>query len=158
MWMAFVILAFAAGVGGTMLTLWLTGDLWNSRSSYSPPSYGGSMNGATGTTGTNAYGGTTPAAPQPVPSGSYEGSAATPMSLQGTWGPNCPGSTNQAATFYADGTMQADGETGSWTLDGYNLTVRTPRETMDYRWEMLGNDSARVTRGSGNPRVVNRCS
>jgi hypothetical protein len=159
-WFLFIILAFAAGVGGTILVLWLTGDLWNSRSSaYSSPSFSSSTTtGTTGTTGTSSYGGTTPTAPAPpANSGLSGGSAPTPTSLVGTWGPNCPGSNNQAATFYSDGTMQADGDNGTWVLDGYTVTVRGPRETTILRWEMLGNDSAQVTREGGNSRVVNRC-
>ena len=157
-WFLLIILAFAAGVGGTILVLWLTGDLWNSHpSAYPPPNYGSSSGttGTTGTTGTSPYGTSSPQTPTNIrPS---EGAPPTVASLQGTWGPNCPASATQAATFYGDGTMQADGESGTWSLDGYNLTMRTSRGTDNYRWEMLGNDSAQVTRGTGTPRVVNRC-
>jgi len=51
MWALFIILAFAAGVGLTILTLWLTGDLWNERSSYASSSSYGSGSG------TNPYDG-----------------------------------------------------------------------------------------------------
>jgi hypothetical protein len=56
-WILFIILAFAAGVGSTILVLWLTGDLWDSRSSsYAAPNHGST--GPTGS-GTSPYGSST---------------------------------------------------------------------------------------------------
>lgn len=146
LWAMMTVIAFGAGVGLTLLVLWLNGSIGESRR--------GSADAPASTYNANPFGGTgaTPSPPAP----SY-GNVPTAASLQGTWGPRCPGSRDDAATFYADGTMEADGETGSWTLSGNDLTVTTPRQTMTLRWEMLGNNSANVTRSGGNSRVVNRC-
>lgn len=153
LWVFLIILAFAVGVGGTILTLWLTGDLWNSSSRYIPSSYSSSTAGGTGTTGATTY-----PTPPPPPS-TTSGYAPTADVLPGTWGPGCPGSTNQALTIYADGTAAMDGENGSWSLNGNYVTLNNGRETMTLYWEMVTNDSARVRRsGDSQTRTISRCS
>jgi hypothetical protein len=149
LWVFFVILAFALGVGGTILTLWLTGDLWSSGSRYAPGGYGGGT-----TSSSTPYGSSTPT---PPPS-SGSGYAPTEASLQGTWGENCPGSSSGAITFYGDGTALGDGERGTWSLNGNYVTLTSDRNTMTLYWEMLGNDTARARRsGDSRTRTVNRC-
>src|SRR5207237_7662735 len=115
-WVLFIILAFAAGVGGTILVLWLTGDLWNSRSSYYPPSSYGSSSGS----GTSSYGSSTTTPTAPSTSGSY---APTEMTIVGTWGENCPASRRGAITFYSDHTIAGDNGQRSWSLSGNYLTA-----------------------------------
>ena len=153
-WMAMVGLAFAAGVGVTLLFLWLNGPIGASREPASKRSPAGN---AAASSGLNAN--TSTVAPQvPSPPPVRTGTAPSAAVLEGTWGPECPGSTNESATFYGDGTMEAEGDTGSWSLNGYEVTLDGERETMILRWEMLGNDSARVSRDGGAPRIVNRCN
>ena len=151
LWVFFIILAFAVGVGGTILTLGLTGELWNSGSYRSPSSY--SSTSGSGTTGGSGF-----STPTPPPS-TGSGYAPTADVLPGSWGPGCPGSSNQALTLYADGTATMDGETGSWSLSGNYVTLNNGREVMTLYWEMVSNDSARVRRsGSSDTRTINRCS
>lgn len=156
LWPLFVFLAFALGVGGTILTLWLTGQLWNSQSSsYSSPGSGSaSSNGM----GASAPMPSTPA-PAPAPTTTpASGYPPTPDTLTGTWGPGCPGSTDDGITFYDDGTAMSDGENGTWTLDGSYVNLNNGRETLALYWEMVSNDSARVRRsGTSQTRMVYRC-
>jgi hypothetical protein len=153
LWVFLVILAFAVGVGGTILTLWLTGELWNSSARYTPSSYTSSM-----PTGTGSAGGTGYTAPTPPPS-TTGGYAPTADVLPGTWGPGCPGSNNQALTLYADGSASSDGENGTWSLNGNYVTLNNGREVMTLYWEMVSNDTARVRRsGDSQTRTVSRCS
>lgn len=148
MWVLFIILAFAAGVGGTILTLWLTGDLWNSRSSYYPPSSYGS--------GTSSYGSSTSTPTAPSASGGY---APTEVTIVGTWGENCPASRNGAITIYSDHTLVGDNGQGSWSLSGNYLTATTDRGTNSLYWEMISASQARVRRsGSSSSRLISRCS
>jgi hypothetical protein len=152
MWVFFLILAFAAGVGATILTLWLTGDLWNSRSSYYPPSSYGSSSGS----GTSSFGSSpstgTPAAP------STGGYAPTEMTIVGTWGEGCPASRAGAITFYSDHTIVGDNGQGSWSLTGYYVTATTDRGTNSLYWEMISGSQARVRRaGSSSSRLISRC-
>ena len=152
LWPLFAFLAFLAGVGGTILTLWLTGELWNSRSSsYSNPIYssGGTTNTATDTA----------MAPVPPPAPSPAFSAMpTSSTLTGTWGPSCPGSRSEAITFYADGTASGDGESGSWSVSGNYVSLNNGSRTMTVYWEMTGADSARVRQsGESDSRTVYRC-
>jgi hypothetical protein len=150
LWVFFIILAFAVGVGGTILTLWLTGDLWNSSARYTPSSYSGSTSGS-GTTGSGFT------APTPPPA-SGTGYPPTEASLAGTWGESCPGSRSGAITFYSDGTAIADDERGTWSLNGNYVTLTSERNTMTLYWEMLGNDTARARRsGASQTRTVSRC-
>jgi hypothetical protein len=152
LWVFFVILAFAVGVGGTILTLWLSGELWNSGSLHPPGSYGGS------TTSTSTPYGSSTGTPPPPPSTSASGYPPTEASLQGTWGENCPGSRTGALTFYGDGTAVGDNERGTWSLNGNYVTLTSDRNTMTLYWEMLGNDTARARRsGDSQTRTVNRC-
>ena len=151
LWVFFIILAFAVGVGGTILTLWLTGDLWNSGARYIPSSYTSSTPTGTGTTGGTGY-----ATPPPATGGGY---APTADVLPGTWGPACPGSNSQALTIYADGTAAMDGENGTWSLNGNDVTLNNGRENMTLYWEMVTNDTARVRRsGDSQTRTISRCS
>lgn len=160
LWPLFTFLAFATGVGGTILTLWLTGDLWNSSSSsYSSPSYSsGSSNGLGSGTPMSSAPVPVPA-PAPAPTTTpASGYPPTPATLPGTWGPGCPGSDNGGLVFYDDGTAMSDGESGTWTLDGNYVNLNNGRETLALHWEMLSNDSARVRRsGTSQTRIVNRC-
>jgi hypothetical protein len=152
LWVFFVILAFAVGVGGTILTLWLTGDLWNSSARYTPSSYNGSTSGS-GATGESGF-----STPTPPPSTSGAGYAPTEASLQGTWGPGCPNSQAEALTFYSDGTASTDNERGSWSLNGNYVTLISESNTMTLYWEMVSNDTARVRRtGDSQTRTVSRC-
>lgn len=155
LWAFFIILAFAVGVGGTILTLWLTGDLWNSRSGYSSPSsFSGSSDSGAGSLGSSP---STSGSPTP-PSTSGSGYAPTEASLAGTWGENCPGSRGGAITFYSDGTAVGDDERGTWSLNGNYVTLTSERNTMTLYWEMLNNDTARARRsGDSQTRTVNRC-
>ena len=149
MWALFIILAFAAGVGATILTLWLTGDLWNSRSSSYPPASYGSSSGS----GTSSFGSST------APSTTGRGYAPTEASIVGTWGERCPGSTTGAITFYSDHTVAGNNETGSWSLSGNYLTATTSRGTNTLYWEQLSETSARVrASGASATRLINRCS
>ena len=156
LWPLFTVLAFLVGVGGTILTLWLTGDLWNSRPSVSSSTFAGGSTGG----GLNPGPGMNPPAgvapPGPATTG---GTAPTPATLPGSWGPNCPDSADEALTFYPDGTASGDGENGTWSLDGNFVTLNNGRETLTLHWEMVGSDSARVRRaGDSQARIVNRCS
>lgn len=152
LWVFFIILAFAVGVGGTILTLWLTGELWNSGSRYSPSSYSGSTTSSTTPYGSSS---STPSPPPSAGSGSY---APTEASLAGTWGEGCPASRAGAITFYSDGTALGDGESGTWSLNGSYVTLTSDRNTMTLYWEMLNNDTARARRtGDSQTRTVNRC-
>ncbi len=149
-WAAMIVLAFGAGVGLTLLVLWLSGSLGDSRQRFdvtSPTSNYGS--------GPSSFGGS---GSTPAPPGTSDGSAPTVLSIAGTWGPNCPGSRTDAATFYGDGTMVADRDSGTWSLSGNDMTVQLGRETTMLRWEMLTNDSARLTRTGGRSRIVYRCT
>lgn len=151
MWVLFIILAFAAGVGGTILVLWMTGDLWNSRSSYSPSSTYSSGSGSFGSTPSTSSS-LTP------PSTSGGGNAPTEASIVGTWGENCPGSRNGTMTFYSDHMAEGDGQRGSWSLNGNYVTLTNEHETNTLYWEMVNNDTARARRASGGDmRTVNRC-
>jgi hypothetical protein len=153
--MAMVGLAFAAGVGVTLLFLWLNGPIGRSRE---PAEKNSSVSNTSGSSEVGVNIATPAIAPVPAPSPAQTGSAPTPASLEGTWGPECPGSRNESATFYGDGTMEADGDTGSWSLNGYEVTLNGERDTTVVRWEMLGSDSARVSRPGGASRIVNRCN
>ena len=149
MWVLFIILAFAAGVGGTILTLWLTGDLWNSRSSYYPPSSYGS--------GTSSYG-SAPSTNTPTAPSTSGGYAPTEATIVGTWGENCPASRGGAITFYSDHTIVGDNGQGSWSLSGNYLTATTARGTNSLYWEMVSASQARVRRaGSSSSRLISRC-
>ncbi len=153
LWIFLIILSFAAGVGGTILTLWLTGELWNSDSRSYPSSYGSSSSTGTGTTGTSPNG----SGSATVPSGGsfYPPSAST---LAGTWGEGCPGSRTDVVTFYPDGSASSDGEDGTWSLNGSYVTLNNGRQNMTLYWEMVGNDSARVRRsGDSRTRTIYRC-
>ena len=152
MWVLFIILAFAAGVGGTILVLWLTGDLWNSRSSYFPPSGYGSTSGS----GTSSYGSSTNTPTAPSTSGGY---APTEMTIVGTWGENCPASRRGAITFYSDHTIVGDNGQGSWSLSGNYVTATTDRGTNSLYWEMMSSSQARVRpSGRSSSRLISRCS
>ncbi|HTU12014.1 MAG TPA: hypothetical protein VMG08_14080 [Allosphingosinicella sp.] len=157
LWVFFLFVAFAAGAGGAILTLWLTGELWNSRSTVQPSSYGSPATG--GVTGADT--GMTPPAPSPAPAPAPAptgGAVPTADTLAGSWGPNCPGSNSDAITFYQDGTAESDGESGSWSLNGNYVTLNNGRQNMTLYWEMVGNDSARVRRsGDSRTETVNRC-
>ena len=154
MWVLFIILAFAAGVGLTILTLWLTGDLWNSRSSYYSPSSYGSNSGS----GTSTYGGSLDSNTTTSTS-TYGSSAPTEMNIVGTWGEYCPSSRSGAITFYSDHTMVGDNGQGTWSLSGNYLTATTDRGSNALYWEMVGNNQARVRRsGSSSTRLIGRCS
>lgn len=152
-WLFFVFLAFAVGVGGTILTLWLTGELWNSRSSsYYGPNYGSvSSNG----TGSGSAVSPTPAPPPPAMSSNMP----TPATLTGTWGTGCPGSGGDVIIFYDDGTAASDGENGTWQIDGNYVTLNNGSENLVLYWEMIGDGRARVRRsGASETRVLSRCS
>lgn len=150
-WALFIILAFAAGVGLTILTLWLTGDLWNSRSGYSPPSSYGSGSG------TSSYG--SPDTNTSTFASTSGGYAPTEASIVGTWGEGCPGSRAGAITFYSDHTVVGDNGQGSWSLSGNYLTANTDRGTNTLYWEMVSGSQARVRRsGSTATRFISRCS
>jgi len=153
-WPLFTFLAFLVGVGGTVLTLWLTGDLGGSSSSsssgsgYSSGSYGSDTNSTL-----PAYVPSTPSRP------TMSASPPSVATLTGTWGPGCPSSRNDAITFYADGTAMSDGESGSWSLDGSYVNLNNGRQNMSLYWEMTGNGSARVRRsGDSRVRTIYRCS
>ena len=149
-----VALGFAAGVGVTLLFLWLNGPIGASRA---PAPKETAATNVSGSAGANLNAATVaPAVPTPPPA--RTGTAPTPASLEGSWGPECPGSPNESATFYPDGTMEADGDTGSWSLNGYEVTLSGERDTTVLRWEMLDSDSARVSRPGGASRIVNRCN
>lgn len=156
LWPLFTVLAFLVGAGGTILTLWLTGDLWNSRTSTSSSTVAGSAQGG----GLNPATSMTPppaSVPSPGPA-TTGGTAPTPASLPGSWGPACPGSADEAITFYADGTASSDGESGTWSLDGNYVNLNNGRESLTLYWEMVGSGSARVRRaGDSQSRIVNRC-
>ena len=157
MWALFIILAFAAGVGSTILVLWLTGELWNSSSYYSPPPSYGSSSGS----GTNSYGSsssTTGSSTSTSTSTSGSGVAPTEMSIVGTWGENCPGSRSGAITFYSDHTAVDDERRGSWSLSGNYLTLTNENETTTLYWEMVNSDMARARRsGASEMRTISRC-
>ena len=154
MWALFIILAFAAGVGSTILVLWLTGDLWNSRSSYYPPSSYGSSSGS----GTSSYG-SAPSTSTPTAPSTSGGYPPTEMTIVGTWGESCPGSRTGAITFYSDHTIVGDNGQGSWSLSGNYVTATTGRGTNSLYWEMISDSRARVRRaGSTATRYINRCS
>lgn len=154
-WMKMFGLGFAAGAGVTLLFLWFTGPIGSLRA----PAARGGVTNASSTAGTNLNVSTPAVTPQvPVPPPAQTGSAPSAALLEGTWGADCPGSRNEAVTFYGDGTMEADGETGSWSLNGYEVSLNGERDTAMVRWEMLGNDSARVSRPGGASRIVNRCN
>ncbi len=157
LWPLFVFLAFAVGVGGTILTLWLTGELWNSRSSSSSgPNYGSVSNNGMGSG--MAMPSTPAPAPAPPAQPTTSGYPPTPETLTGSWGPGCPGSSNDGIIFYDDGTAASDGETGTWQIDGSEVTLNNGSETLVLQWEMLGADRARVRRsGTGESRVISRC-
>jgi hypothetical protein len=154
----FTFLAFAAGVGGTILTLWLTGELWNSSSrSQSGPGYSDAASRGMGS-GTPVSSAPTPAPPTAAPPATT-GYPPTPDTLTGTWGPGCPGSSNDVIIFYDDGTAASDGETGTWQIDGNSVTLNNGSETLVLQWEMLSDGRARVRRsGTTQSRVISRCS
>lgn len=155
LWILGLFLAFALGVGGTLLVLYLSDEIVSYRSSsYPAPSHGGSTGiGTSSTRGTSS--GTTAPTPAPTTSG---GSPPTADTLTGTWGPRCPGAPDDAITFYSDGSAASDGERGTWSLDGPYVNLNNGRETMSLYWEMLGSDSARVRRsGDSRTRVIYRC-
>ncbi len=161
LWPLFTFLAFAIGVGGTILTLWLMGDLWKSRSSFNsgPGHSGESSNGMSGMSMPSTPA-PIPAPPTPAPpTTATTGYPPTPDTLTGTWGPGCPGSSNDVIIFYDDGTAASDGETGTWQIDGNNVTLNNGSETLVLQWEMLADGRARVRRsGSTQSRVISRCS
>lgn len=98
--------------------------------------------------------------PAPAPStGAGSGYAPTASWLQGTWGPSCPGSRAQVVTFDGGGRFTSDGGDGTWSLDGYNVTLNTNGRTMVTRWEYVTQDMARVTQlAGGQTTTVQRCS
>jgi len=144
-WILFIILAFAAGVGLTILTLWLTGDLWNDRSSsYSPSSYGSSSG-----SGTSSYGSTSP---------SFS-SVPTDVTIIGTWGTRCPSSVSDAVTFASGNRVSSDGDSGTFSVSGNYVTVNTSRQTLNFYWEMIDANTARVRRsGDSQTRMIYRCT
>ena len=158
LWPLFTFLAFAVGVGGTILTLWLTGELWNSSpGSYSSPGDASVTGNGTGSvTPVPSTQAPTPAPPAPAPA--TTGYPPTPDTLTGTWGPGCPGSNNDVIIFYDDGTAASDGETGTWQIDGNSVTLNNGSETLVLQWEMLSDGRARVRRsGTAQSRVISRC-
>jgi hypothetical protein len=150
-WAAMIVLAFVAGAGLTLLVLKLNGSIGESGKSVAAAGPGSTYGGGTSSFGANR---TSPVSPPPA---TTYGSPPTAASVQGTWGAACPGSRDHAATFYADGSMEADGDSGSWSLSGYDMTATVGGETTTLRWEMLTSDSARLTRSGGRSRIVNRC-
>jgi hypothetical protein len=121
----------------------------------------GSGSGALGATGGTGSGQGTYAPPPPPPSTNpnpVAGYAPTAGWLQGTWGPACPGSSAQAITLYEGGRLVAQGGEGSWTLDGYTVTLNGNGRTLVTRWEYLSQDMARVTQiANGRIETVRRC-
>lgn len=134
--------AFGAGVATTILALWLTGAIWNA--SRHPSTYAtGKSDGST--------------APLPTETGGG-GYAPTDETMVGTWGEHCPGSRNNSFTLYTDHSAAGDDDRGSWSVNGYDVTLSSSIQTFTMRWEMLSPQSARVTRaGSSRTRIVNRC-
>lgn len=155
LWPLFTFLAFAIGVGGTLLTLWLTGELWNSKSSSYASS--GSGSGSSNATGPGPAM-PAPAPPSPAPPTSSS-TPPTPSTLTGTWGTQCSGSGGDIIIFYDDGTAASDGENGTWQIDGNYVTLNNGSENLVLYWEMLGDGRARVRRsGTSESRVLSRCS
>lgn len=154
LWMTMFGVGFATGAGVTLLFLWFTGPI----GSWRAPAARGSVTNASGTAGTSFNVNTPVPSQVPEPPPALTGTAPSAALLEGTWGADCPGSRSGAVTFHDDGTMETDGQTGSWSLNGYEMSLGGARDTTMVRWEMLGNDSARVSRPGGASRVVNRCN
>ncbi len=162
-----MLLAFILGAGAAVLTLWLSGELWSSRSSssYSSGSYGSGGYGSNSTMATTDSYSSSSSSPY---SNSATGSSGTyqpnTSSIVGSWAPSCSGSPNQRVTFYSDGSAYMDGETGRWSVSGNYVTMTSSRgQTMTLYWEMLSASSApssaQVRRaGDSQSRYVYRCS
>jgi hypothetical protein len=120
---------------------------------------GSSILGSSGSTGSGqgAYQ-APPPSPPPTTTNPVAGYAPTVGWLTGTWGPACPGSAAQAITLFGDGRLSAQGGEGSWTLDGYTVTLSGNGRTLVTRWEYLSQDMARVTQvANGRVETVRRC-
>lgn len=77
----------------------------------------------------------------------------------GTWGPNCPSSAAEAITFFSDGTFQASGGFGTWTIDsGSTITMTGNGRTVSSRW-VFSSGRAAVAYGMGTAggQPVRRC-
>lgn len=155
-----------------LVILWFTGVLDRSprNSSEEGTSTSGTGSGALGALGGDGSGGRSagtqpletipPAAapPSTTPPGTISGYAPTVSWLLGTWGPGCPQSRAQSVTLYSGGRMVAAGGEGSWTLDGYNVTLVGNGRSLMLRWEYMGQDISRVTQiGTGDVETLRRC-
>ena len=105
---------------------------------------GSSVLGSSGGTG-SGQGAYQAPPPPPTTTNPVAGYAPTAGWLQGTWGPGCPGSAAQAITLFGDGRLSAQGGEGTWSLDGYTVTLNGNGRTLVTRWEYLSQDMARVT-------------
>jgi hypothetical protein len=135
-------------------------DSWEDRGSSFSQSGSGSGSSALGSSGSTGSGqGAYPQpAPPPTTANPVAGYAPTVGWLQGTWGPGCPGSSAQAITLYEGGRLVAQGGEGSWSLDGYTVTLNGNGRTLVTRWEYLSQDMARVTQvANGRTETVRRC-
>lgn len=161
-WPLFAFLAFLVGVGGTVLTLWLTGDLWGSKSSsssgssYSSGSSVGSSSGSYGSDANSTMPAYVPSRPPPTTTSGY---APTSSTLVGSWAENCAGSTNDRVSFYGDGSVMMEGEMGTYSVNGNYVTLTSGRgQTMVLYWEMSGSNFARARRsGESQFRSISRC-
>lgn len=119
---------------------------------------GSSVLGSSGGTGSGQGSYQAPPPPPPTTTTPVAGYAPTAGWLQGTWGPGCPGSTAQALTLYEGGRLVAQGGEGSWSLDGYIVTLNGNGRTLVTRWEYLSQDMARVTQvANGRVETIRRC-
>jgi hypothetical protein len=100
---------------------------------------------------------TPPVTPAPPPPTTTAGVLSATW-LVGTWGPNCPGSQEDAATFTSDNGFSAEGDTGTWTISGSEVTLQFSGRSLVTRWEILGPNAARVTQvGEDRVDTVYRC-
>jgi hypothetical protein len=132
------VLGFVVLVG---IALTVTGGVGGSRSS----------NGSASRI--SQYGSSTPPAPRPI---TMPNNA---LYFFGTWGPNCPQSTADAMTFFSDGTFQAPGGFGTWTIDaGSTITMTGNGRTVSSEW-VFSSGNAAVAYGMGTPggQPVRRC-
>ena len=84
--------------------------------------------------------------------------------LNGTWGPNCPNSTNQSFQLVPrlggspGGVVYADGSSvGTWTLSGNQVTTVTNTETRTTTWTRIGPNTASVALAGRGSRTLTRC-
>lgn len=138
-------------------------DSWRDGSSSFSQSGSGSGSSAPASSGGTGSGQESFVPPPPPPStgtttNPVAGYAPTVGWLQGTWGPGCPGSTAQAITLLSDGRLVAPRGEGTWSLDGYTVTLNGNGRTLVTRWEYLSQDMARVTQvANGQTETVRRC-